>query len=131
MKECFYYYRSNPDSMTNSREKGFDWNSLRLLADVWKKYLNSSYDFSAQFNRYMCFDLFTITKSYLQTNRPYPEVKRIIKRELNAPDFRNYVIHAEFDTLSLAKVRQLLLRFQLIRCIKLLIHCREIQRKTF
>lgn len=122
MKECFYYYRMNPDSITHTRKQGLDWNNLRLLADVWKRYLNPSYDFSAQIDRYMCHDIFNVAKSHLQTKQPYSEMKKMIKKELNAPDFRNYVINAKFDTLSPEQLPRILLKYQLIGCIKLLSH---------
>lgn len=120
MKECFYYYRFNPNSMTKSRKKGFDWNNLRLLAEVWKKNLNPNYDFGPQIARYMCHDLFNIAKSHLQTKLPYDVVKKSIVRELERPEFRAYVLNAHFDTFSKEQIPRILLKYKLIFCIKVL-----------
>lgn len=117
-KRCFYYYRMNPNSMTKSRKKGFDWDNLRTLADIWHHNLNPNYDFSAQINRYMCHDLFNVAKSHLQTKQNFVRTRKGIIDELKKPDFRSYVIHADFDMLSLEQIPRFLLKYQLIYIMK-------------
>lgn len=120
MNECFYYYRWNAQSMTKSRRKGFAWDNLRMLSKVWNENLNDKFDFSSQINRYMCHDIFNVAKSHLQTNQDFAKIRRGIMEELNKPDFRYYVIHAEFDMLSLEQIPRILLKYQMIYIIKFL-----------
>lgn len=119
-KQCFYYYRMNPNSMTKSRKKGFDWENLRTLADIWHHNLNPAYDFSAQIARYMCHDLFNVAKSHLQTNQPYAQVKQMILQEINTADFQTYINDAHFTRFSKEQIPKFLLRYQLIFLIKIL-----------
>lgn len=120
MHECFYYYRWNSKSMTKSRRKGFDWNNLRILAKVWNENLNKGYDFTDQINRYMCHDIFNVAKSHLQTKQEFTRLQNRIVEELNKPDFRYYVLHAEFDMLSLEQIPRILLKYQLVHIMKFL-----------
>lgn len=122
LNEPYYYYRLNPNSMTKSRKKGFDWENLRVLADVWKKELNPDYNFETQINRYMCHDLFNVVKSHLQTNQPYVEMRQKILDELNRPDFLFYVTHAHFDLLSLEQLPRVVLKYQLLQVMRILAH---------
>lgn len=118
----YYYYRTNLTSITKSRKQGFDWNNLRILADVWEDKLNPDYDFEPQINRYMCHDLFNIAKSHLQTNQSYVEIRQKILDELNQPDFRFYVDHAHFDLLSLEQLPRVVLKYQLLQVMRILAH---------
>lgn len=118
LKDCYYYYRMNPNSMTRGRSKGFNWNDLRVLAKVWEDNLNPNYDFQPQINRYMCHDLFNVAKSHLQTNQDFSRIRKSIIDELTKTDFRSYVTHADFDMLSLEQIPRILLKYQLIHIIK-------------
>lgn len=120
LKECFYYYRLNPNSMTKSRKKGFDWNNLRILAEVWKNNLNHDYDFRPQIARYMCHDLFNIAKSHLQTKGQYNVVKNAILKELNTPEFHSYILDAHFKTFNKEQIPRILLKYKLIFLINIL-----------
>lgn len=118
LKDCYYYYRMNPNSMTRKRSKGLNWNDLRVLAKVWQNNLNPNYDFKPQINRYMCHDLFNVTKSHLQSSQDFSRIRKNILNELKKPDFRSYVIHADFDMLSLEQIPRILVRYQLIYIMK-------------
>lgn len=118
LKDCYYYYRMNPNSMTRGRSKGFNWNDLRVLAKVWEDNLNPNYDFQPQINRYMCHDLFNVAKSHLQTNQDFSRIRKSIIDELTKTDFRSYVTHADFDMLSLEQIPRILLKYQLIYIMK-------------
>lgn len=97
LPQVLYYYRINPNSMSRTRQKGFSWQNISIVHQVLANQLADFKSKNAQINRNICHFLFNAATSWLQTNRPYLEVKKEILEQLSVPENQKAIQEATFS----------------------------------
>ena len=119
LPQVLYYYRMNADSMSRARTKGFSWQNIVLVHEVLTNQLADFESKKEQLNRNKCHFLFNAATSWLQTDRPYKEVKKEILAQLNLPGNQDAIQQAHFTFPCKDWVAQFALRYELIFLTKL------------
>ena len=88
LDECLYYYRVNNQSVTRNKSV-YDWNGPRLIDKHLRERIDlSCSDFEEQIVRRTARDIYTVVFSQFNKKEKYRDIKKEIKKQLNAPDYK-------------------------------------------
>ena len=121
INDCLYNYRINPNSMTKSRKTGYSWDTTRTKVGYYSKVLPlEKYDLNNQLCRFITHGLFNISKSWLQTDMKYRDIKKEIKKQLSSPSFQPYINNCKFKHNFKESLAAFLVKHKLVFGIKLI-----------
>ncbi len=96
LKDCGYYYRDNPVSITKGR-KPWPWDNPRLRGEFMEAHIDLSVcDLQEQLYLQLTTSLFNVASSQFKQQKPYFAVRREIKQNLNQPYYRTIVKKCRF-----------------------------------
>ena len=96
LKDCLYYYRQNPASMTKEK-KAFAWNGPKLLFEHFHKNMDLTIcDFKDQLYRRTAHGVFTVAVSQFYRKESYFSICCDIKLQLKEPIYDEAIKKAKF-----------------------------------
>lgn len=105
-EDCPYYYRINPESMTNKR-KPFFWGGPKSIGQHFEKQIDmSEYDFQEQVYRNVVHNVFNVAVSQFNQEKGYLEIKREIGDHLKDDYYDKCIRRCKYKSLNgrLAKI---------------------------
>lgn len=97
MKDCNYYYRQNPYSITKSR-KAFEWDAPEAIAKHFESQIPmNQFDFQEQVYRNLVHNLFNVAVSQFNRLEKYSTIKNNILIHLNNDYYQNAVQKCKYD----------------------------------
>ena len=93
--KCLYYYRFNPNSMTNQRKKIRSWDNAILRIEHLKNCLpKEKYNFEVQLSCAAVHSITNVIISHLR-NGKYSDIKNEFKIKIDSPEIKKFIDQAK------------------------------------
>lgn len=93
--KCLYYYRFNPNSMTNQRKKIRSWDNAILRIEHLKNCLpKEKYNFEVQLSCAAVHSITNVIISHLR-NGKYSDIKNEFKIKIDSPEIKKFIEQAK------------------------------------
>lgn len=113
LDKCLYYYRVNNESMTKNKSV-YDWNGPRYIYEHLRERIDWQYlDFEEQIIRRTARDIYTVVFSQFNKNEKYRVIKKKIKEQLMASDYKEVLAVCKYKGLK-HRLEMFLLRHHLL-----------------
>jgi glycosyltransferase involved in cell wall biosynthesis len=100
LDKCAYFYRVNDESMTKDKS-AYDWNGPRYIDKHLRERIDlRSLDFEGQINRRTARDIYKVVFSQFNRDEKYCEIKKRIKEQLMAPDYKEVLAKCKYKGLK-------------------------------
>ena len=117
LKECLYYYRQNPTSMTK-KPKPFLWKVPEFIGKHMEEQIPMDiFDFQEQVYRMTVHNIFNVAMSQFNQNKPYKNIKEEIIKNLKNEYYKEAIKKCKYKLFSKGTLALLTLKYRCIRLI--------------
>lgn len=119
LKECLYYYRQNPTSMTK-KPKPFLWEGPKLIGEHMEKQIPMNiFDFKEQVYRMTVHNVFNVAVSQFNQDKSYREIKKEIIENLKDEYYQEAIKNCKYKLFSKGALALFALKYRMFFLIYL------------
>ena len=115
MEEHLYYYRFNPNSVSQKGGKGYSWHLPQMMDDTLRKTIDINIGtYREQMNRYLFMIAYAVLQSQFRRCEPYWVIAKEIRRYLKEPYIRGIICNCAFPKSKSYILKKYMLKYKLI-----------------